>query len=97
MIFDLIDENNDDMRDELNKFAHGVATKIFNLQMLFDPERFALGGGISSRQSFIDAVQTKLDEISAVSLNYLPRPKIVACKYRNDANLFGALYHYLKR
>ncbi len=97
MIFDLIEAGNVDMRDELNKFAYGVATKIFNLQMLFDPERFALGGGISSRQSFIDAVKTKLDEISAVSLDYLPRPKIVACKYRNDANLFGALYHYLKK
>lgn len=97
MIFDLIDENNDDMRDELNKFAHGIATKIFNLQMLFDPERFALGGGISSRQSFIDAVQAKLDEICKNVSDYLPRPQIVACKYRNDANLFGALYHYLKR
>ena len=80
MIFDLI------MLDALYRYAHGVAIKIFNLQMLFDPERFALGGGISARQSFIDAVQDKLDEICAVSFDYLPRPQIVACKYRNDAN-----------
>jgi predicted NBD/HSP70 family sugar kinase len=97
MIFDLIEENDDDMLDALYKYAHGVAIKIFNLQMLFDPERFALGGGISSRQSFIDAVQDKLDEICAVSLDYLPRPEIVACKYHNDANLWGALYRYLKK
>lgn len=97
MIFDLIEENDDDMLDALYRYAQGVAIKIFNLQMLFDPERFALGGGISARQSFIDAVQDKLDEICAASLDYLPRPKIVACKYRNDANLFGALYRYLKK
>ncbi len=97
MIFDLIDENDDDMLDALYKYAHGVATKIFNLQMLFDPERFALGGGISVRQSFIDAIQDKLDEIYAVSFDYLPRPQIVACKYRNDANLFGALYRFLRK
>ena len=95
MIFDLIEENDEDMLDALYRYAQGVAIKIFNLQMLFDPERFALGGGISARQSFIDAVQDKLDEICAASLDYLPRPQIVACKYRNDANLFGALYRFL--
>ena len=53
MIFDLIEENDDDMLDALYKHAHGIAAMIFNLQVIFDPERFALGGGISIRQSFI--------------------------------------------
>ena len=97
MIFDLIDENDDDMLDALYKYAHGAAVKIFNLQSLFDPEIFALGGGISERQSFIDAVQDKLDELCEKAPAYLPRPKIVACKYHNDANLFGALYRYLDK
>ena len=97
MIFDLISENDDDILDALYRFAHGVAVKIFNLQMLFDPERFALGGGISAQQSFIDAVQDKIDELYEKAPEYLPRPKIVPCKYHNDANLFGALYRYLKK
>lgn len=97
MIFELIDENDDEMLEVLYRFAHGVAVKIFNLQMLFDPERFALGGGISERQSFIDAVQDKLDELFDKAPEFLPRPQIVACKYHNDANLYGALYRYLKR
>ena len=97
MIFDLINDNDDEMLDELYQYAHAVAIKIFNLQMLFDPERFALGGGISSQQSFIDAVEDKLDEVCKANLDYLPRPQIVACKYHNDANLLGALYRYLKR
>ena len=97
MVFDLIAENDDDMLDALYKFAHGVAVMIFNLQVLFDPERFALGGGISSQQSFIDAVQDKIDELYQNMPVYLPRPEVVACKYHNDANLFGALYRYLKK
>ncbi len=96
-IFDLIEENDDDMLDALYKYAHGVAVKIFNLQMLFDPERIALGGGISARQSFIDAIQDKLDELFSEAPDFLPRPEIVACKFRNDANLFGALYRYLSK
>ena len=97
MVFDLINENDDDMLEALYNYAHGVAVKIFNLQMLFDPERFALGGGISEQQSFIDAVQDKIDEICAEAPAYLPRPEVVACKYHNDANLMGALYRYLKK
>ena len=97
MIFDLIEEGDADMLDALKKFSHGVAMMIFNLQVLFDPERFALGGGISVRQSFIDAVQERLNEIYQDAPVYLPRPEIVACKYHNDANLFGALHHYLMK
>ena len=97
MIFDLIDENDDDMLDALYKYAHRVAVKIFNLQMILDPERIALGGGISARQSFIDAIQDKLDELFADAPDFLPRPEIVACKYRNDANLWGALYRFLRK
>ena len=98
MIFDLIADNDDDMLDALYKYAHSVAAMIFNLQMLFDPEKFALGGGISQQQSFIDAVHDKIDELSTGSeFDFLPRPEVVACKYFNDANLFGALYRYLKK
>ena len=94
MVFQLIEENDDDILDALYKFAHGVAVKIFNLQMICDPERFALGGGISEQQSFIDAVQ---DQLCAKAPDFLPRPEVVACKYHNDANLLGALYRYLKK
>lgn len=97
MIFDLINDNDDEMLDALYQYAQRIAVKIFNLQMLFDPERFALGGGISSQQSFIDAIQDKIDEICQNAIPYLPRPEVVACKHHNDANLLGALYHYLKK
>lgn len=97
MIFELIEENDDDILDALYKYAHGIAVKIFNLQMLFDPERFALGGGISERQSFIDAVNDKIDELHGNAPEFMPRPEVVACKYHNDANLLGALYRFLKR
>lgn len=97
MIFDLIDENDDDILDALYRYAHGVAVMIFNLQMAFDPECFAIGGGISEQQSFIDAIQDKLDELYEKAPDFLPRPEIIVCKYHNDANLYGALYRYLRK
>ncbi len=96
MVFDLIDENDDDMLDCLYKYAAGVAVKIFNLQMLFDPERIAIGGAVSSRQSFINAIQDNVDELYKKIPPEVPRPEIVPCKIGNDAHLFGALYRYLR-
>ena len=97
MIFELINDNDDDMLDALYKFARGVAVMISNLQVSFDPERFALGGGISERKIFIEAVQKELDALYKKFPAYLPRPEVVACKYHNDSNLLGALYRYLRK
>ena len=95
-IFDMLADKNSELLAALNKFAHKVAVKIYNLQMLFDPEKFALGGGISAQKIFIDAVTAQIDELLTEAPKFLPRPQVVACKYHNDANLFGALYRYLK-
>lgn len=97
MVFDLIDAKDKKMLAALKKFSRGVAVMIFNLQVLFDPEKFALGGGISERKIFIEAVQKELDALHKKFPAYLPRPEVVACKYHNDANLFGALYRFLEK
>ena len=97
MVFDLIDAKDKKMLAALKKFSRGVAVMIFNLQVLFDPERFALGGGISERKIFIAAVQKELAALHKKFPAYLPRPEVVACKYHNDANLFGALYRFLEK
>ena len=95
MIFGLLAEGDGEISDVFHKFARAVAVKIFNLQMIYDPERFALGGGISNQKIFIDAVKNKIDELCEDAPKFLPRPEVVACKYHNDANLYGALYRYL--
>lgn len=97
MVFDLIDAKDKKMLAALKKFSRGVAVMIFNLQVLFDPEKFALGGGISEQKNFIAAVQKELDALHKKFPAYLPRPEVVACKYHNDANLFGALYRFLEK
>lgn len=94
LVFELINAGNIELREALNNFAHNVAVKIYNLQMIYDPERFALGGGISAQPTFIDAVQSQLDDLSRNALPFLPRAEVVACKYHNDANLLGALVRW---
>ena len=82
--------------DCLNEFAHEVAVQIFNIQTLLDPDRFAIGGGISAQPLFLEAIRNKLKKLYGVCLYDIPRAEVVACKFQNDANLYGALHCYLQ-
>ncbi|MDO5626739.1 MAG: ROK family protein [Mobilicoccus sp.] len=79
----------------LQAYAARLSALIFNLQVVLDVEAFAVGGGISAQDALIDAVAAEVERrFDAVPLD-LPRPAIAACRYRNDANLLGALWHHL--
>ncbi len=79
----------------LDKSTLKIAGQISNLQNILDPEKFAIGGGISAQPKFILSIRENVNKIyDRFSLN-LPRPKIVACKFLNDANLVGAVHNFL--
>lgn len=83
-----------------DKFTRYIAEHIFNIQILIDPEKVAIGGGISAQNIFIDSIRKQLDGIYKSCLDFpikIPRLEIVPCKFRNDANLIGALYCWLER
>lgn len=82
--------------DCLNEFAHEVAVQIFNIQTLLDPDRFAIGGGISARPLFLEAIRNMLEKLYDVCPYNIPHAEVVACKFQNDANLYGALHCYLQ-
>ena len=81
----------------LELFTRRIAIQIFNIQMLLDPQKFAIGGGISVQPAFIDAIRKNIDALSNDTELYFPKPEIVACKFLNDANLIGALQCYLEK
>ena len=81
----------------LDKFARQIAVQIFNIQMLLDVEKFAIGGGISAQEVFIDSIRESLNKVYSECEVDFPRVEIVPCKFRNDANLIGALYRWLFR
>ena len=93
--FDAVAKN-DPIADKcLERFTRRIAVEIFNLQMLFDPQRFAIGGGISAQPIFIDRIISNLEKLRADCRFDLPHPTVVACKFRNDANLIGALQQFI--
>ena len=91
-------------RDALRIFhetTRAVAIQLFNLQMILDLEKIAIGGGISRQPILIEGIRNSIDEICETypGKEYnpnLPKPIIVPCRFLSDANLIGALYNYLK-
>lgn len=95
-IFEMANQGNERVIAGIDQFCKEVATQIFNVHIIFDCEKVAIGGGISAQPLLIELIQKNLDNI----FNHLGfdvyKPEIVPCYYRNDANLIGALYQHIQ-
>lgn len=96
--FKLINEKNSDALKIFDKFCYGVATVILNIQTVVDLEKYAIGGGVSAQPVLIDGINKayqRLIEKNSIISKMLTKPEIVSAKFKNNANLFGALYNLL--
>lgn len=94
--FDAVNSGDGDAKACLKDFTREIAVQIFNIQNILDPERFAIGGGISAQPVFIEYIKKNLKELYAACPYDVPRAKVVGCQFLNDANLYGALQCFLE-
>ena len=78
----------------LDAYMDRFTNVLFSLQMLEDPDRFVIGGGISADDLFIKTMQRKYEELYTMFGITAKHADIVACKYHNTSNLLGALVLY---
>lgn len=93
-IFAMAKDGNQKVLQALEQFCEAVALQIFNIQVIFDAEKVAIGGGISAQPLLLELIQKKFDEIYQAFFVPIYHPEITVCKFRNDANLIGAFYQY---
>ena len=67
----------------------------YNIQYSYDPEVIIIGGGISVREDMIDEINKRLDIIIDKVEPARIKPVVKKCAFANDANIIGAIYHYL--
>ncbi len=95
-IFSMAESGDEDCIRAIDEFYHLLAVGIFNLHFIYDPEIILIGGGISARDDLIININKKLDAIlSAIDLAKI-KPNIAACELRQNANLLGAVYGFMK-
>ncbi len=95
MIYEMAENGDTEVQEEINKFMRRLAVGIYNLQFILDPDKILIGGAISNREGFIDQINETLN-----TMKYEPdglTVKVERCQFGNDSNLIGALYHFLQR
>lgn len=91
--FELCNQGNKKALQALEEFCDMTAMGLYNLQAVVDPDKIAIGGGISQQPILMEYLQKSIDKLYA-SLPPIPQVNITRCKYHNDSNLIGALAKY---
>lgn len=81
----------------LEQFTRGIAHMIINLQVIYDPDRFVIGGGISRQPLLLEYIQKNLDYFYTQFKWPGEKADVTTCKFFNDANLIGAYSYFLSR
>lgn len=98
--FRLIHDGDEDAIIALHEYTDLLAIQLFNLNILLDLEKIVIGGGISEQKELMDSLKESIKNLSKIHPDIVkgiqyPLPNIDVCKFHNEANLIGALYHFL--
>lgn len=87
-VFEYFDQNDFEIQKVVDKWYGNIALLITNLSFVFNPDLFIIGGGISSRSTFIaelySALRTLLPDI------FYNKLEVKAATLKNNAGLYGA-------
>lgn len=81
-----------------NDFCRKVANLINDVQAVVDLDAIAIGGGVSAHPIVVKGINQAYDKIRDDNLMIkmtFTRVQILDAKFKNDANLYGALYNLL--
>lgn len=101
LFFDAANAAEPEALEVLERFCKMVAVQIYNLTVLLDVEKVAIGGGISKQPLLLDDLRRVYAGLFASRgespyMIGLPRCEIVPCHFSSEANQVGALYTYLQ-
>ena len=86
-IFDGYDAGDAVCHRLVDDFLNGIATGLYNLANIFDPETILIGGGIAERTGFMDLLRSHLAWFGIADI-------ADAASHGNSAGLIGAVYHF---
>ena len=101
LFFDAANAGEPEALETLERFCKAVAVQIYNLTVLLDVEKVAIGGGISQQPLLLETLRRVYAGLFASRgdspyMIGLPRCEIVPCHFSSEANQVGALYAYLQ-
>ena len=90
-----VEQNDETVKKVYHEWLEKLVMIILNLQIILDTEVILIGGGISQNQMFIDDLQAEYRKAcEGLSIYRRFNSRVEACKFREDANLLGAVYNF---
>ena len=86
---------NPELLELFEEYCFKIAALLLNLQIMFDPEKIVIGGGISAQAKLLEEINhqyTQLLQHNPFYQQSLEPVKIETCRFQNRANLLGAIY-----
>ena len=99
--FDAANAGEPEALEVLRRFCHAVAVQIYNLTVLLDVEKVAIGGGISKQPLLLESLRSAYNGLYAsragqAYMEGLPRCQIVPCAFSSEANQVGVAAAYFE-
>jgi len=95
-LLDLYDQGEVEATRIVDEMFDYIAETLYNIQVIIDPDTVVLGGGISNREKLPEELSNRLFKLLEKIDIQSAAPKIVNAKFKNDANLIGAVINFQK-
>lgn len=82
--------------ETLEETYFSIAKQCLNFYVTYDPDVILIGGGISAEPRFVEGIKRYVKKLQKISRIYLDI-KIDTCKFRNDSNLYGAMFNFMQK
>lgn len=96
--FELLEKGEPVIAELYDEFTGNLAKLIINLQLIYAPEKILIGGGVSRQPRLLDDICSRYENLEKIFSGIFPVPCVIdRCCFGNEANQYGALYHFLKQ
>lgn len=93
-VFQWIEQKDEIACSIFDSYCDGIAKQLLNFQLIFDPQRICLGGGVSQNPIFMNGIVNSMNALYDAIPIPIPRLAIMETKFHNNSNLMGALRHF---
>lgn len=94
-IMEWVEKGDPDALAVYRDFISSLAMLIFNIQVLYAPEKIVIGGGLSRSERVFQDLHAELKSYyDGIFMFGNMRAEVVKSKYLDECNLLGAAYYY---
>ena len=79
-VFDMAQNGDERVLKALRRYTRRIAAHIMNCQFMVNPEKIAVGGGISVQPLLIQYIREELAEICKCYPHAIPVPEVTVCQ-----------------